>query len=201
MAFRILGGLLEAFFFFLGLRWIFDAQGAAEGLGMPLDGMARSTQVGDLTGLFLCLGGFGLWAPINSPPPGSRLGLSPSGQPSVEPSPPSSPRLHDPVHRHRDHHRRPLLPRRGEGRRSPATSRSRAARSPTLPEYVDRRPQSGGALGSGPPNRSAGDPYSNPSSSNTSTAWRGSPTSRARRRRPSGAVVPLATPRQRARRL
>ena len=62
MAFRILAGLLGAFFFFQGLGWIIDAEGAAEGLGMPLlDGIARSTQAGDLTGFFLCLGGFALW--------------------------------------------------------------------------------------------------------------------------------------------
>ncbi|MBB82490.1 MAG: hypothetical protein CL931_01605 [Deltaproteobacteria bacterium] len=69
MAFRILGGLLGAFFFLQGLSWIFDAQGAAEGLGMPLlDGIARSTQVGDLTGFFLCLGGFGLWGAYQQSP-------------------------------------------------------------------------------------------------------------------------------------
>ena len=62
MPFRILSGLLGAFFFVQGVNWIFDAQGAAEGLAMPLlDGMARSTQAGDLTGFFLCLGGFGLY--------------------------------------------------------------------------------------------------------------------------------------------
>lgn len=62
MPFRILAGLLGAFFFAQGVNWIFDAPGAAAGLGMPLlDGMARSTQAGDLTGLFLCMGGFGLW--------------------------------------------------------------------------------------------------------------------------------------------
>ncbi|MCR9096100.1 MAG: hypothetical protein NXI30_17890 [bacterium] len=69
MAFRILGGLLGAFFFLQGLGWIIDAKGAAEGLGMPLlDGMARSTQVGDLTGFFLCLGGFGLWGAYRQAP-------------------------------------------------------------------------------------------------------------------------------------
>ena len=69
MAFRILGGLLGAFFFLQGLGWILDAQGAAEGLGMPLlDGIARSTQVGDLTGFFLCLGGFGLWGAYQQSP-------------------------------------------------------------------------------------------------------------------------------------
>ena len=69
MAFRILGGLLGAFFFLQGLGWILDAKGAAEGLGMPLlDGIARSTQVGDLTGFFLCLGGFGIWGAYQQSP-------------------------------------------------------------------------------------------------------------------------------------
>ena len=69
MPFRILSGLLGAFFFVQGVNWIFDAQGAAEGLGMPLlDGMARSTQAGDLTGFFLCLGGFGLYGAYSESP-------------------------------------------------------------------------------------------------------------------------------------
>ncbi|MEM9175983.1 MAG: hypothetical protein AAGC67_12180 [Myxococcota bacterium] len=69
MAFRILGGLLGAFFFLQGLGWIVDAEGAAEALGMPLlDGVARSTQAGDLTGFFLCLGGFGLWGAYRQAP-------------------------------------------------------------------------------------------------------------------------------------
>ena len=69
MAFRILGGLLGAFFFLQGLGWIVDAPGAAEALGMPLlDGIARSTQVGDLTGFFLCLGGFGIWGAYKESP-------------------------------------------------------------------------------------------------------------------------------------
>ncbi len=69
MAFRILAGLLGALFLFQGLGWIIDAKSAAEGLGMPLlDGLARSTQVGDLTGFFLCLGGFGLWGAYRQAP-------------------------------------------------------------------------------------------------------------------------------------
>lgn len=62
MAFRILAAILGAFFFLQGLGWVLDARSAAQGLGMPLlDGIGRSTQVGDLTGFFLCLGGFALW--------------------------------------------------------------------------------------------------------------------------------------------
>ena len=69
MAFRILAGLLGAFFFLQGLGWIIDAESAAAGLGMPLlDGIARSTQAGDLTGFFLCLGGFALWGAYREAP-------------------------------------------------------------------------------------------------------------------------------------
>ena len=86
MAFRILGGLLGAFFLLQGLGWIIDAEGAAEGLGMPLlDGIGRSTQVGDLTGFFLCLGGFALWGAIRQAPTwlraaGCLLGMAAVGR-------------------------------------------------------------------------------------------------------------------------
>ncbi|MGE4605474.1 MAG: hypothetical protein AAEJ52_01890 [Myxococcota bacterium] len=37
-----------------GLQWLFRPQAAAEGLGMPLlEGVARSTQIGDLGSFFL----------------------------------------------------------------------------------------------------------------------------------------------------
>lgn len=37
-----------------GLRWLFSPQSAADALGMPLlDGIARSTQIGDLGAFFL----------------------------------------------------------------------------------------------------------------------------------------------------
>ncbi len=59
MPFRILAGVLGAFFFLQGLGWLGGPATAAVGLGMPLlDGMGRSTQVGDMAGFFLCLGGF-----------------------------------------------------------------------------------------------------------------------------------------------
>ena len=50
--------LLGAFFTLQGLRWLVDPAGSAAGLGMPLlDGLARSTQVGDLSSFFLVAGG------------------------------------------------------------------------------------------------------------------------------------------------
>lgn len=82
MAFRILPGVLGAFFALQGLMWLVDPAGAADGLGMPLlDGLARSTQIGDLSGFFLCLGGFALWGAYRSAPAyvrcaGCLVGLS-----------------------------------------------------------------------------------------------------------------------------
>ena len=41
----------------MGLRWLIDPGGAAGELGMPLlDGIGRSTQIGDLAAFFLTLG-------------------------------------------------------------------------------------------------------------------------------------------------
>ncbi len=38
------------------IGWLMDPKGAAEGLGMPLlDGVARSTQIGDMTSFFAAL--------------------------------------------------------------------------------------------------------------------------------------------------
>lgn len=49
--------VLGAFFTLQGLRWLVDPAGAAAGLGMPLlDGLARSTQIGDLSSFFLVAG-------------------------------------------------------------------------------------------------------------------------------------------------
>jgi uncharacterized protein DUF4345 len=54
---RIAMILLGAFFAFQGLLWIADPERAAAGLGMSLlDGVARSTQIGDLSALFLTAG-------------------------------------------------------------------------------------------------------------------------------------------------
>jgi len=49
--------LLGVSFAFLGLLWIADPARAAAALGMSLlDGVARSTQIGDLSALFLTAG-------------------------------------------------------------------------------------------------------------------------------------------------
>lgn len=62
MPFRILAGVLGALFLFQGLQWLATPESAAAALSMPLlDGMARSTQIGDISGFFLCLGGFALY--------------------------------------------------------------------------------------------------------------------------------------------
>jgi hypothetical protein len=63
MVARALAVLVALFMGLLAVGWVFDPASAAENLGMPLlDGIGRSTQVGDLTALFvsatvLCLVG------------------------------------------------------------------------------------------------------------------------------------------------
>lgn len=54
---RIATALLGAFFTLQGLGWLAIPARAAAGLGMPLlDGVARSTQIGDLTSFFVVAG-------------------------------------------------------------------------------------------------------------------------------------------------
>lgn len=49
--------ILGAIFTFLGIQWLLMPGSAAAGLGMSLlDGLGRSTQVGDFTAFFLVLG-------------------------------------------------------------------------------------------------------------------------------------------------
>jgi hypothetical protein len=49
--------VLGAFFALQGVAWLVDPARVAAGLGMPLlDGLARSTQVGDLASFFLVAG-------------------------------------------------------------------------------------------------------------------------------------------------
>jgi len=56
-ALRIVTTLLGLFFALQGLGWLVDPASAAATLGMPLlDGLARSTQVGDFAAFFLCGG-------------------------------------------------------------------------------------------------------------------------------------------------
>ena len=65
MAWRAVAGIIGALFLIQAASWLLDPVSAAEGLGMPLlDGMARSTQMGDIGGLFLAIGGLaaaGAW--------------------------------------------------------------------------------------------------------------------------------------------
>lgn len=54
---RIAATVLGALFALQGLGWLLLPARAAEGLGMPLlDGLGRSTQIGDLAAFFLVLG-------------------------------------------------------------------------------------------------------------------------------------------------
>ena len=52
-AIRIIAGLVGLMLFVMGLRWLVDPGGAAAEIGMEvLEGLARSSQIGDL-GAFL----------------------------------------------------------------------------------------------------------------------------------------------------
>ena len=57
MALRLAAGIIGAFYLIQGINWITRPAAAAEALGMPLlDGIARSTQVGDMASFFVALG-------------------------------------------------------------------------------------------------------------------------------------------------
>ena len=69
MPFRILAGVLGLFFLLQGVNWLIDPGAAAAALGMPLlDGLARSTQVGDTAAFFLCLGAFAVFGAYRMEP-------------------------------------------------------------------------------------------------------------------------------------
>ncbi len=54
---RVIVTLPAILFVVMGLRWITDPAGAASSLGMPLlDGLGRSSQIGDVGTLFLTMG-------------------------------------------------------------------------------------------------------------------------------------------------
>ena len=54
---RIITALPGILFIAVAARWVFDPAGSAGDLGMPLlDGVGRSTQLGDLTSFFLSAG-------------------------------------------------------------------------------------------------------------------------------------------------
>jgi hypothetical protein len=76
-ALRIVTVLLGVFFTLQGLTWLAAPGRAAEGLGMPLlDGLARSTQVGDFAAFFLAVGVTTL---AGARPGRARLLLVPAG--------------------------------------------------------------------------------------------------------------------------
>jgi hypothetical protein len=57
MTIRIAAGVVGLLYLLQGVGWLANPADAAKGLGMPLlDGMGRSTQVGDLSAFFLALG-------------------------------------------------------------------------------------------------------------------------------------------------
>ncbi|MEM9257243.1 MAG: hypothetical protein AAGA91_17510 [Pseudomonadota bacterium] len=62
---KVLAILASALLLLVGLRWIVDPAGAAAELGMPLlEGLGRSTQIGDLTAFFVVAGCFGLFGTL-----------------------------------------------------------------------------------------------------------------------------------------
>ena len=60
---RILAGIAGLMMGLSAINWLLDPGAAATSLGMPLlEGLGRSTQVGDFTAFFVCCAGFALWA-------------------------------------------------------------------------------------------------------------------------------------------
>ena len=56
MLYRIIPGLVAALLATTAISWLFDPTAAAAGLGMPyLEGIGRSTQVGDFSAFFVFL--------------------------------------------------------------------------------------------------------------------------------------------------
>lgn len=57
VALRVLAGMPAVLLLAIGARWLIDPAGAAGSMGMPLlDGLARSSQIGDLSAFFLVTG-------------------------------------------------------------------------------------------------------------------------------------------------
>jgi len=66
---RIIVAIPGVLFFFTALQWILDPAAAAESLGLPLlDGLARSTEVGDLGAFFLACSGMILYGAATANP-------------------------------------------------------------------------------------------------------------------------------------
>jgi len=58
---RVVAGLFGLLMLAMGVRWPVDPAGAAAGIGMPvLDGVAKSSQIGDFGAFFVVTGGFAL---------------------------------------------------------------------------------------------------------------------------------------------
>lgn len=69
MPLRLVAGILGAFYLIQSINWIARPAMAAEALGMPLlDGLGRSTQVGDTASFFLSLGLMCLWGAARTNP-------------------------------------------------------------------------------------------------------------------------------------
>ncbi len=74
---RVLTLVVGAFFVLQGLGWLANPASAAAGLAMPLlDGLARSTQVGDFAAFFLAIGATTL---VGTRPGHAQLLLVPAG--------------------------------------------------------------------------------------------------------------------------
>jgi hypothetical protein len=66
---RIVVAIPGVLFFLTALQWIFDPAAAAEALGLPLlDGLARSTEIGDLGAFFLACSGMILYGAVTAKP-------------------------------------------------------------------------------------------------------------------------------------
>jgi hypothetical protein len=75
MALRVVAGIIGVFFLIQGINWIVIPAAAAEALGMPLlDGLGRSTQIGDTASFFLTLGTMSLLGAARSNPQWLRGG-------------------------------------------------------------------------------------------------------------------------------
>ena len=60
---RVLAAFVGLVMGLSAINWLIDPDAAATSLGMPLlDGIGRSTQVGDFTAFFVCCSGFALWS-------------------------------------------------------------------------------------------------------------------------------------------
>ncbi len=75
MALRVVAGIIGIFFLIQGINWIVIPADAAEALGMHLlDGLGRSTQIGDTASFFLTLGTMSLLGAARSNPQWLRAG-------------------------------------------------------------------------------------------------------------------------------